>query len=441
MVRKTGWLMLIGLLLTLGCSGPAVYMDGPSVPAAESSPLLKTLRSFPGVEVETAKPYSHFNEVYDIMLKQPLDHNDPEAGEFRQWIRLSHVDLSQPVVLITEGYTTRARSNPVQELSEFLNANQVRVEHRYFGKSMPDSMIWDYLNIKQAAADHHRIVALFKTIYPGKWVSTGWSKGGQTAMYHRRFYPEDVHVTVAYDSPLNFSLEDPRIDAFFDNVGTEFCRKKLIQFQRIVLSRKDTMLPLVQSYAEERNYSYSIGEEKALEYVVLEYPFSFWQYHKIDCDSIPDKEAPDQKVFDHLKKVVSFSSYTDRSMNSQSMYQFSTELGYYGYVQKNVKDLLSSDTYPNSAYAPQVASLKYRPEPMLDINQWLQEHGERMLYIYAELDPWSAPGVEVAEELDALKMTLKGGNHFTFIRTFPEEEREIILGTLERWLGVEIDRE
>ena len=104
MVRKTGWLMLIGLLLTLGCSGPAVYMDGPSVPAAESSPLLKTLRSFPGVEVETAKPYSHFNEVYDIMLKQPLDHNDPEAGEFRQWIRLSHVDLSQPVVLITEGY-------------------------------------------------------------------------------------------------------------------------------------------------------------------------------------------------------------------------------------------------------------------------------------------------------------------------------------------------
>jgi len=153
-----------------------------------------------------------------------------------------------------------------------------------------------------------------------------------------------------------------------------------------------------------------------------------------------DKDSPDHKVFEHLKKVVSFSSYADRSMNSQSMYQFSTELGYYGYVQKNVKDLLSSDNYSNSVYAPQVESLKYRPESMLDIHRWLQEHGNRMLYIYAELDPWSAPAVEVAEGLDALKMTLKGGNHFTFIRTFPEKEREVILDKLEEWMGVEIKR-
>ena len=42
-------------------------------------------------------------------------------------------------------------------LTNLLDANQIMVEHRYFGKSVPDSLDWNYLNIKQSAADHHRI--------------------------------------------------------------------------------------------------------------------------------------------------------------------------------------------------------------------------------------------------------------------------------------------
>ena len=142
-------------------------------------------------EPDAHERFIEITEAYEIFLDQPLDHKDPFGSKFSQRIYLSHKDVSRPVVLVTEGYT--AGHNFVKELHEILNANQIVVEHRYFGKSVPDSMDWHYLNIEQAARDHHRIVELFRKIYPGKWVNCGWSKGGQTAIFHRYFYPDSLH--------------------------------------------------------------------------------------------------------------------------------------------------------------------------------------------------------------------------------------------------------
>jgi hypothetical protein len=71
-------------------------------------------------------------------------------------------------------------------------------------------------------------------------------------------------------------------------------------------------------------------------------------------------------------------------------------------------------------------------------DDWLQEHGHRILYIYGDKDPWAAPAVVITGKADALTMTLKGGNHYTFIGSFPDEERVQILTTLDRWLGTPI---
>ncbi|UCE06105.1 MAG: hypothetical protein JSW07_21395, partial [bacterium] len=281
-----------------------------------NSSLYQKLQSISDAQIKPIEPDSLFKGAYEISLTQPLDHQNPSGKKFVQRIILSHIDESRPIVLITEGYSLR--HNYVRELSEILNANEIRVEHRYFGDSKPDSMDWQFLNIKQAAADHHRIVKLFKEIYAGKWISTGWSKGGQTALIHRHLYPDDVDVTVAYDAPLNFALEDPRIDQFFDKVGSEFCRQRLINCQRLILKNRVAMLPLFKWYSKGKDYEFSIGLEKAFEYIVLEYPFSFWQYHKLDCNEIPDEAASADEMLEHLRTVVSFSSYSDYALNSAS---------------------------------------------------------------------------------------------------------------------------
>lgn len=67
------------------------------------------------------------------------------------------------MVIELDGY---AVNNRTAELSKILNCNQIMVEHRYFGESVPAPFDWKYLTIKQAADDHHRIIEMFKIIIP-----------------------------------------------------------------------------------------------------------------------------------------------------------------------------------------------------------------------------------------------------------------------------------
>ncbi len=425
------------ILVTLACflcfapSCSRHYVDSPteSPPPADPGPALLGV---PGVALEELPPDSGFVASYAITIRQPLDHTNPHAGVFDQRLILSHRRLDAPVVMITEGYALGR--NHVRELSNILGANELRVEHRYFGGSKPDSISWRYLTLEQAASDYHRIVDLFATVYTGRWLSAGWSKGGQTALVHRSLYSADVVATVAYDAPLNFALEDPRIDAFFDEVGDSVCRARLIDFQRLVLRDKEQVFPLFRWYTRGRGYTYSLGEEKAFEYIVLEYPFSFWQYTKARCDEIPQEGASADEMLDHLRDVVSFSSYSDHALDSPAMYQFCTELGYYGYVSTHVADMLSCTDYPNCAYAPRDVECAYDPEPMQRLSDWLEKRGNNIIYLYGANDPWSAAAVGVSKQTNAVEYFLPGGNHYTFIDDFTGETREEIISILSGWI-------
>ena len=431
----TGLILALAILCFIGC-GEDPQSNGSG---AEKTELCRILESLPDCQVEEIEAEPDFKESYRIVLKQPIDHGRPETGYFGQHILISHKDFSRPVVMTTEGYALR--QNMTRELSELVDGNEIRVEHRYFGDSVPQPKDWKYLHLEQAAADHHRIVELLKAHYPGKWLNTGLSKGGKVAMIHRWLYPDDVDVTVSYDGPLNLALEDPRFDAFLEQIGTEAQRARLIAFQRLVLSRKKEILPLFKTYAEEKGLTYSIGLEKGLEYLVLEYTFSFWQNGRAPFSEIPGEEASPEKILAHLLKIVPASAYSDLAMDSPALYQAVTQYGYYGYVTKNVSDLLSGTGYTNAEFAPRNTDLTFNPVIMQKMSAWIENHGNQMIFIHGGNDPWSAGAVTLSGKTDALKMILEGGTHLTFIRSFKGKERERILETLERWLGIEIERE
>lgn len=393
--------------------------------ACKEETVQERIEKLPGVKLSKLEAKEPFKEFYEIMLTQPLDHKNPSAGTFQQRVTVGHVDYSKPVVIITEGYAMG--KNYIRELAEILKCNQIRVEHRYFGKSMPEKKEWKYLNTAQATADYHNIKNLFRSMYPGKWISTGWSKGGQTSMVYRKNYPEDVALTVAYDAPLNFELEDKRIDAFFDTVGDQETRDELKAFQKRVLEKKDEMVKLFKAEAEKRKLTYSIGYEKGLEYTVLEYPFSFWQYFYMTIKDIPGKDAAPEVMFKHLAKVSSVSAWSDRAKDSVAMYQFSTEFGYYGHVKEHLKDMLSSDSYTNHAYAPEVEGRKFDPALMIALDKWMKNSGENILCIYGGQDPWSGTRVDFKDNPKLLRIVKEGGNHFTFINNFEGEKREMIM--------------
>ena len=297
---------------------------------AQEKRIESTLSKIPDITFKKIKEVNGY-ETYVLHVKQPIDHSDSSKGFFRQKVYLSHRSFEKPTVLVTAGYDVN--KNRKSELTELLESNQILVEHRYFGESIPDSLDYKFLNLKQATADLHKIRGLFSSLYSNKWISTGVSKGGATTIFYRYFYPNDIDVSVPYVAPINKSYEEQRIYNFLDTIGTDKCRKKIKDFQIKVLENREKIVPLLKFYSLGARVDYSyLSLSEAFEYAVLEYPFSFWQWGH-DCNKIPTKTASIEEIAKHFIAVSNISFFSDNTIRqlSSHYYQSATEMGYYGY--------------------------------------------------------------------------------------------------------------
>ncbi len=381
--------------------------------------------------------------AYKLQIKQPIDHENPSSGYFYQVVWLTHRGFDRPNVLVTNGYYST--SNNQSEVAELLQANQFSVEHRYFGNSSPDSMMWEYLNLKQVASDLHRVRYLLGRIYSDKWISTGISKGGQTTIFYRYFYPEDVAVSIPYVAPLNLEFEDPRIYTFLDTVGTDACRKDIKDFQIRLLKNRDKLLPLVNWYAKGKGLSFKrLGLEKAFELTVLEFPFSFWQWGG-DCADIPDKQASIEDHLNYLFEVIEIDFFgdTDIAFYASHYYQAATEMGYYGYrtdeFSRHLKALPLKPN-PHAAFSPIESEEDFDPSLIQSVDQWLRKEGNKFIYLYGANDTWSATRVTPSNEVDAISFVMEGKHHGSArIRNLSDEDRSRLMGKLEEWLELTLD--
>ena len=377
------------------------------------------------------------------MVRQPLDHTDTTKGFFLQRIFLADKGKDNTVLLITEGYGAGRGASPrfINELSPMLNSNQIFVEHRYFGESWPDSINWDYLTVTNVAEDHHSIVELFKKYYTGKWVNTGISKGGQTAVYHRTFYPNDVDVTVAYVGPLNFGVEDGRHEPFIRDIpGTSEQRKRIVDFQIEILKNREEIMPRLLNYINDKNYTFRISNDEVLDYCVLEYPFALWQWGRL-TDKIPATNVGVDSLFNHLMKVSDPSYFAIEGMESIKSFfvQAARELGYYGYDTKPLKKYLTiknAEGYLNRIFLPEDLDIKYEKSTAKQVKKFINKTDAEILFIYGEYDPWSATGFEVPEKSNFLKIVKPGGSHSTRIKNLPPEQQELVKQKMESWLGI-----
>ena len=388
-------------------------------------------------EVRVLKNEAAFKKVLEVMIEQPLDHRDPTGETFSQRVYISHVDPSLPVVLITAGYD--ARYYYTSELTHSLRCNQLMVEHRYFGRSTPDSLRWQYLDTWQAASDHHRIVKLFRELYPDKWISTGISKGGQTVMYHSYYYPDDVDVRVPYVAPLNYGVEDERIYDFLDSVGPARERRKIKRFQRMALKHQETYLPAFKEFSREKGYSYQLagGPEKAYEYCVLEYSFAYWQWGYVPMSKIPGRRASPREVVEHMNRVGGFDYFSDASILELRpfFYQALTEMGYYGYRLDDFRKYLKHVDNPVFTFTLSgEMKTPFKEELSPALQDYLSTGAENFIYIYGEYDTWSATAVSHTGSTNSRIFIKEGGSHRTRINNMPDEQKEEVYRTLHTFL-------
>lgn len=394
----------------------------------------KLIELFPNAEISEIKNLEGYTESYQLILDEPLDHKHPKKGTFKHYIYLSHVDFNSPMVIETHGYNTE---NIKSEVSKLLKANQVAVEYRFYGKSRPNPIPWEYLTNDQAVEDYHGIVTQLKKLYTGKWISSGISKGGETTLIYKSKYPNDVDVAMPYVAPLINKQEDPRIYAHINTVGTPECRAKITQFQRALLQNREEVLKEIAAFAEKEKMQFTqLSMDEALEYAALEFSFSFWQWGA-KCEEIPDEAASAKELFDYMNKVVGISFYDDKRFDDllPSYYQHMRELGYYGFDFTPVKDLLKVvKSSSNSRFAPKGVDIVYNAKYIKKVRDYVETKGNKILYIYGGYDTWFSCSPTPKSGVDALKMILPEGSHSTRVKDFPKDGQEKIIETLNRWL-------
>lgn len=400
--------------------------------------LEEKLNDLPGVTAFSVDPVYGYMHQFRLEIQQPVDHNNPGGASFIQEAHLHHAGEDLPMVFGPAGYGTSERSG--QELARLMESNMLMVTHRYFVNAEPDPMDWEYLTIEQAASDHHRIVQLFKEIYVGPWVSSGASKSGQTALFHRRFFPQDVDATVAYVAPIVFGTSDERFIPFMENVGDEDCRAAQNNFERILLQKRDSLVPRFVDWFSHKGFSFSLDPDEAFEYAILEYHFAFWQFNRVPCDSIPGDGASVEELFEHLTEVVWMDLFSDSRLYYYAPYHYQalTQNGYPSYVTDHIADLLEFVSDPGAHFfLPMEVNTTYDPSAILDIDRWLRTEGDNIVYIYGEIDPWSAAMLEPGETTNAFRIVQPGGDHG--VRIDDLDERSRVIDSLEAWLAVEIE--
>lgn len=374
--------------------------------------LEEALFNLPDVSFRQVTTKSADELTYELKIKQPVDHTDASKGHFSQRVVFTHKGFDKPMLMETNGYDLYPYPS---ELSFMLDANYLNIEHRFFGNSIPEGKPWAYLTLEQVTADLHKINTIFRQIYKGKWISTGVSKGGQTTLFYKYFYPNDVDASIPYVAPFNYALEDTRIYDFLDSVGDKPCRDKIRDFQLYVLKHKKPIIEKLKWYAKGKGltFDYVGGIEKAFELAVLEYDFSFWQ-SQISCDSIPPLKDLDV-VVNHFTAVSDLSFLDDKSMKrfESHYYQAGTQMGYYSYNIEPFKKYVSFSTNPSAIHMPENAkNTAFSNNLLLKVKSWLETDANNMLYIYGETDTWSATRVRPSANTNSKAYILPKKGHY-----------------------------
>ncbi|MFP2928963.1 hypothetical protein ACLESO_27945 [Pyxidicoccus sp. 3LG] len=444
--RMVGGVLTVWLVACGGTSELEVPAEGLARQEAEAREvdIRVQLESIPGITILSdtwAGDFRFFILDYD----QPVDHLRPWGARFQQRMSLMHRSSSAPMVLDTEGATLFAEPIP-SEPADLLRANQLTVEHRYFGTSRPASLDWSRLNVWQAATDIHRVAEAFKPLYRGRWLSTGVFKGGTSALLHRFFYPGDVRATVPYVAHHSRGLTDARHARFLrTQVGDAVCRQKLEAVQQAALSRREALLPFVEALGAQGFTFDVLGADRAFEFAVVELSFRFWEFYSFQwtCDDIPAADVSDEELFAYVSFVSSLEYvFSDQALEGEApfYYQSATQLGGLGFPEAHLRPLLR---YPGehvaTRFPPYGVAKHYEPWTLALVEAWTRYEAKRVLLVYGDLSPWSASAFDVSARNDSYRVMASGTiGFFGTLSLLPEPERGFLLGRLSEWAGVPV---
>jgi PS-10 peptidase S37 len=433
-------------------TAPAVAGSAAARPVRSASDggFISQLKHLPGVTYLGKNHYPPAGyQVYELEIKQPINHHDPAGPTFEQHLELYQRDLAAPMVMYVSGYFNYTYLSPkltyLSVPTVITGGNQISVEYRFYGDSVPHPAEWKYLTIWQEAADEHHVLEVFKKLYRAKWLITGVSKGGESAIYHDFYFPHDFAGTFAWSAPSITATFRGAYDNFLDNVGTPACREALLQAQIRALRNRTTFEAKLAAQAAAAHQTFddwAHGLDENFEVTILDTPFVFWQYGG-NCATIPGAKATLRQLY-HWYNVVDdwlASSDQEDAPYFSYNYQAGTQLGYP--IIDERAQLGSLLHYPLSAQAPGQdlpPGIPVRPlsqRLMRTIQRWVFTSASNLLLQYGQDDPWSAQRFVLGpDDSDSASFTIAGGDHVSPYTELPPAQQKRFVNMIRAWAGL-----
>ncbi len=276
------------------------------LPVKGDDALVNEIESLPDVvAVGRIEEVSGADE-YVIVFEFPIDHKDPKAGTFYQIASLKYRDRNAPTLFLCGGYEISYTTSEEKEthLSRAYNCNFIEAEFRCYGRSciegfsIEDPESYKVLNNEDASEDFHQMIENLKTVFSGKWIFEGSSKGGEFTCYQAYRHPEDADVFVAEAAMLRCGQNFPGMykyaytvagDDRYGKKEAKEIRDLITSFQVEAIRYRDKIQDHLQDYTAGKKIIVPV--EILFDCLVLDQVY-YWQY----CD---------QEYIDMVKDILS----------------------------------------------------------------------------------------------------------------------------------------
>lgn len=406
-------------------------------------------------------------EKYIVFFDLPLDWNDPSKGTFPLRTIFSYIDDNATNTFLCDGYFIYdmdvSRFDFRRDLSWFYNTNEVQIEHRFYGESVPEGLsidsldYWEYLTDENASEDFHFIITQFKRILTGKSMFTGSSKGGQLTHMQSYFHPEDADAFVSFVAPGGSEQDAPD---FFDYIYTEigdtaYGKDKAKKYRDMVL---DFQVEAIKNRDELAQRYYDRGVKDGCVFTdfttpdilydmaVLEFATITWQYYQ-DFDDIKKVlNNKGSKSSEHLDKILDIlyennpaSIWAHNSEYFAYYVQAATQNGEHEYDFSFLREALAKDGSGaklavtqdmekgllfRMVFTPeQYETFRFDPTIYNNMVKWSHETDSLVLMVYGQADVWYSvrlPDVSDNENIHIFKLP-----HTSHITSFERMDKDM----------------
>lgn len=259
------------LLTAFSCKKAPVPPTPEEIVPKVYATIKEALEDIPGATITTEDVDAG---QFVLSFTQPVDHKNAANGTFTQRVAVLFRGFDRPTILETEGYMWTENAYDIAGFGPELEANVIHVEHRNYGKSNnSDKGRWQYQSLAQASADLHSVFLAFKKFLPGKWMSHGVSKSGETAVDYQYFYPDDMDLATCFCAPFMTTLTDTRFgDYLFEVSGTAQERATMVSgIQKYLEGGEDGLYKKAAQKCPNLSYSEYVFDVFDMYFTIFQY--------------------------------------------------------------------------------------------------------------------------------------------------------------------------